>query len=369
MYAAGALVRLPICRLLLAALCVLCWWQSREHSRQGHTRALDDDALHDWIDHVSAFPVQAKDRYAFDEMGFRTALYAESLQQAHTARAAALEHALFSFLPAAPRLRSSMHFEARKGGVRTPLGRQTSRQGIVVATDTARLRATLELVTTLRYVINTNLPIEIVHWGEANMPLLIQRAFSQVPRVSTVDVARLDLFGSDGSDGLNLHNTTIHRDAALRALALLATSFDEVVYAEPGTIFYGDPQELFDEPGYARTGTLFFHGMNTVQQPDSERFLNYLRQQFDQGPPSTDLAQSPFYNFGLDHHQDGQVMALDRSRPSVFAALLFNAWMHRPEVRELIWHAHFRESECPPLTVPPRLTCTPRPRRDRVAGV
>ncbi|UZJ55676.1 hypothetical protein CBS101457_004996 [Exobasidium rhododendri] len=356
--------RLPVGRMLhvviiLLSLVVVFILHLTRKEKARHTRSFDDEIRESWTQYVEDYPVNPKDRYAFHEMGFRTAMYADNLSKRsfqHLEQAERLESSLWGFMTPAialsprsarARRQENNHRIAIRIGKRMikdylPRGRR-KKQGIVTVVERDDLRATVELVTTLRYSLKDNTPMEIFYHGSHDMPTLIDDAFSSMPFVRTINLADLPLFGDVSIDGLKLTNMTVKRSTTLQALALLVSKFDHIVYAAPGTIFFTKPKEMFKERGFIETGTLFFHNMNTGQLADSNRFLNFLRQQFDQAQPSQHLAASPFYNFGLNHQQDPRVLVLDTTRPHVSAALLLNVWLHSPPVRESIWQAHFPE--------------------------
>jgi hypothetical protein len=353
---------------LLMALLYIFVSHMLSNAREEFTRTFDDDIREIWTRQVSNFPVHPKDRYALHEMGFRTSEYAEALkgtEPRQIERAERLETALWGFmLPLLKRTTNSAKFRKqsltktsfqsrglnrldkswlrRKAGRRWPLGKKL-RRGIVTVAEQGELRGLMELITTLRYSLKDQSPIEIFYYGKEDMPEFINNAFNMMPNIRTIDLSELSLFGRGTFDGLGLKSLTQKRSAALQALALVLSNFDEVIYAAHGTVFVSEPSSMLNEPGYINTGTLFFHGLNSGQQSDANRFLNFLRQQFDQGQPTADLAASPFYNFGINTQQDPRVLVVDKSRPSVFAALLLNVWLHSPSIRDQIWHAHFPE--------------------------
>lgn len=367
-----ALPRLLHALALLIVLLFVFTMHLLQNERDKDAQTFDDDIRDFWTEHIETFPVQAKDRYAFHEMGFRTAKYAEGLllneprQLEQTAR---LESALWGFMsPAvqdnrlAAQTRSQKMKESnrkrrygnqfianswfqKKFSENSWYSKKKKSQGVVTIAERDNLHATVELVTTLRYSFKDDVPIEIFYYGNDDLPDLIDNALSMMPGVRTIDLSSISLFGEADFDGMLLANMTHKRSSALQALALLSSSFDEMVYAAPGTVFLQRPLEMLKDQGYRSTGTLFFHGLNTAQLADSNRFLNFLRQQFDQGQPTSDLASSPFYNFGINSQQDPRVLVLDKSRAGVFASLLLNIWLHSPPVRESIWHAHFPECE------------------------
>lgn len=360
--------------LVLLILFVQGIWKQEETRT---TKSFDDDIRDLWTDHIELSSIHPNDRYGFQEMGFRTAMYASSLAHSdvhNLKNAARLETTLFGFLRGG--LQKSRHSaitrlvqhhgqmeqddddvsyqtssrtkqlgkHASQLASSLPSFRQRRKQrGIVTIVERDTLRSCVELVTTLRYGLKETMPIEIFYYGTEDMPELLEEAFSMMPGIQTIDLHSIHLFSQENFDALEIRNMTHKKTMALQSLALFASEFDEIFYAAPGTIFLRQLSDMLLEPGYKASGTLFFHESNTIQLADSQRFLNFLRQQFDQGEPTLNLAESPFYNFGLNHYQDPRVLVLDKSRPSVFAGILLNIWLHSPQVRELIWHAHFPE--------------------------
>lgn len=298
-----------------------------------------------WVQHVKNFPVHAKDRYAFREMGFRAAMYAELLRMGGEKDIASLEESLWPIVHDLRQVRRNVGVAsgATTASRLADLLAKPRTRGIVTCTDAKRFRSTLQLIATLRVSLHCTLPIQIYHSDIGDIPELLEKVVETLPDVKVINLEDSNIFNEDilGFEDLN-----IKKEHAQQAMAMMATDFAEFLYLGPDAVFLVDPETLFDDKGYQKTGSLFFHDYNNLQMADSQRFLNFLRQQYDEGLPSETFGASPFYNFGLDKYQDPQVLALDKRRPGVFASLLLNLWFHSDSPRDKIWHAHFPECRC-----------------------
>ncbi|UZJ57613.1 hypothetical protein CBS101457_006933 [Exobasidium rhododendri] len=317
---------------------------------QKHVTRIDQYALDIWIDHINTHPVRADDRYGLAEAGFRASMYAELIRRKQEQFLPGLEEGLWKFVNSPVSLRESRTNNQLESHRKNKLTRrnssssnnnnQTHPRGIVMCVTTQTAHLAFPQIEAIHGVLNSSLPIEIFFYGQAELPETLQQAFETLPGVTTSDLMNNGMFDESV---LHHEGLDISPRVARQSLALLATTFSEIIYIEPETVLLQDPETMFGSPEYLQTGTLFFRQAQMYSHSSGVRFLNMLRSQLDKEQPSRNLASSPFWNFEADQYQNGGVALFDRRRPGIFVALLFNAWLNSANPRETLWNLHYRD--------------------------
>ncbi|SNX84759.1 related to MNT4 - putative alpha-1,3-mannosyltransferase [Melanopsichium pennsylvanicum] len=343
-----------------------------------HVRALDAAAHEIWTDYVLTHPVEVDERYGFAEMGFRAHAYAELARTHQIGRLERLEERMWSFAPGAAQIRrQAMHVApvrtkkqqaaagAVAGSVEAKVNAQLKKSGALSANQTSALLeaaqledetrggkrkgivmsvsrytalAAIQTITVLRELHGCLLPVEIYHHTDDELPSALVDMFKSLGRVSVIDIDALPLFTAELEDDAG-HYPGLKETWERQSLALLASSFQEIIIVDPQVVFLQNPSELFSHPSFASTGTLFFRSKAKPVDRASQYLVSFLKRQIDQGVPSKQLADSQFFSHTIGSRMDMDVVVLDKSRPGVLAALFMNAWMRRKMVRAMFWGA------------------------------
>jgi hypothetical protein len=335
-------------------------------------RALDAAAHDIWTDYIATHPVEIDDRYGLREMGFRAHAYAEFARTGQIGRLERIEEHLWSYAPAVAEIRRTALrirpkaaepvedlVEARVSAQLKKSGRLSANQtaalltaaeleeaaqggksrGIVMVVSRYTALAALQTITVLRQLHGCLLPIEIYYHTEDELPNGLVDMFKTLGRVSAFNIDTLPYFNSDLEDDAGRYpglKVTWER----QSLALLASSFQEILIVDPEVVFLQNPSLLFSHPTFASTGTLFFRAKAKPVDRASQYLVSFLKRQIDQGSPSQQLAESAFFSHGIGARMDMDVVVLDKSRPGVLSALLMNAWMRRKMARALFWGSY-----------------------------
>ncbi|SPC61447.1 related to MNT4 - putative alpha-1,3-mannosyltransferase [Ustilago sp. UG-2017b] len=342
-----------------------------------HVRALDAAAHDIWTDYILSHPVEADERYGFREMGFRTHAYAELARTHQIGRLERIEEKLWSFAPGAPEIRrkalqvdpinpeqqvsrnDATSVDAKVKAILKKSGslttNQTSsllaeaqredevrggkRRGIVITVNRYTALAALQNVQTIRELHGCLLPIEVYYHTDDEMPSGLADMFRDIPRATVIDLEKLPLFTNE-LENEGGHHPGLKEVWSRESLALLASSFQEIIIVEPQVVFLQNPSLLLSHPTFASTGTLFFRAEATPVDRASQYLVAFLKRQIDQGAPSQQLAESAFFSHSIGSRMDMDVVVLDKSRPGVLAALFMNAWMRRKPLLAMFWGAY-----------------------------
>jgi alpha 1,3-mannosyltransferase len=134
----------------------------------------------------------------------------------------------------------------------------TQEVGIVIATGSGGFRWAVHQIVTLRAVLKSTLPIEVVYAGDNDLPSeyrnfieSLESTFPSGGSITTVDL--LQKF-ADPEEILGLPGGW-----AIRPFAILASSFKIVLLTDADVVFLQDPRILLNEPGFESHGSIFWH--------------------------------------------------------------------------------------------------------------
>ncbi|KDO23859.1 hypothetical protein SPRG_11290 [Saprolegnia parasitica CBS 223.65] len=216
--------------------------------------------------------------------------------------------------------------------------------GIVIPLHNNMAALGVSLILELRR-LNTTLPIQIYHCFSGELvdeTQALLRATDPLGRVEIVDACALLLAnGVFSSHWVALE----YQSYLIKVLALLHTSFDQVMLMDADVIFLESPDTLWAMPGYSRTGTLFFYDrrinvpafFNTpMVQPKGhgakKTLLHHLYQHFPyaafglrQPRISNQLRASSAWQGATAHEQDSSIVLIHKARVA-------------PVVWQVLWH-------------------------------
>jgi hypothetical protein len=219
--------------------------------------------------------------------------------------------------------------------VRSHSGKEApARRGIVITAGNKQFKYTSQLISTIRHGLNNSIPIEVYYYGREDLRRdrreFLQKTFDNV---RTIDLSSVLYF--------NESFVRLQDGAwAMKPFAMMATNFTEVMLLDADSVVLADPDDFFLEPGYKATGTLFFHD-RLVPNWQYENLHIFLREQIGERGPSRLLGESVFWRDVLRHRQESGLVVLDKSRPAVFASLLFTLWQNAGPIRDAITYSIF----------------------------
>ncbi|KAB8212131.1 mannosyltransferase putative-domain-containing protein [Aspergillus parasiticus] len=198
--------------------------------------------------------------------------------------------------------------------------------GVVIPTSNHTLRFAVHLVGTLRSVLNSTLPIQIVYAGDADL--------------SPDDRARLSSTVESGPALEFLDILTVFDDStiqlqtggwAIKAFAALGSRFERVILADADAVFFQPPEVLLEHEAFVRTGALLFHDRLLWKDVFPER-NEWYRSQIRQ--PSAALDKSLVWTENYAEEGDSGLVILDKSRTDILVALFHICWQNSYDVRE-----------------------------------
>ncbi|KAF9319631.1 hypothetical protein BG003_008587 [Podila horticola] len=147
-----------------------------------------------------------------------------------------LELSLYPFLHLHPRRTSLSLYESYTG------------RGVVICAGNYQFEFIVSSIQAIR-LLNPTLPIELFYMGDGDLSPERQTYVREM----TQYIELKDVYKVLENDEMMLGGWSI------KAFALLASSFAEVMLIDSDAYFLKDPEQLFSDPGYAAAGALFFY--------------------------------------------------------------------------------------------------------------
>ncbi|KAG9247960.1 mannosyltransferase putative-domain-containing protein [Calycina marina] len=197
-------------------------------------------------------------------------------------------------------------------------------RGIVMALGTIDFRYACHFIVSLRNVLNSSLPVQIMYAGEEDLPSWNRQVLAFLANdIEFVDI--LTVF-----DDVSMQ---LERNWAIKPFAALASKFEQVIMIDADAVFLQPPDELFNQHAYKETGTLFFHDRLLWQYGFPERHEWWGREMRNNKPSQT-LMKSKVWTEKFAEEMDSGVVVLDKRRLPIFTSLFHVCWQNTKAVRD-----------------------------------
>ena len=198
--------------------------------------------------------------------------------------------------------------------------------GIVIPTSDKTLRYAAHLIGSLRSVLNSTLPIEVVYAGDDDLSPTNRNHLSSLaasgPTITFLDI--LTIFD----------DTTLQLQTggwAIKAFAALGSRFEKVILADADAVFLQPPEVLLHQEAFIHKGALLFHDRLLWKHAFEGRH-EWWRDQIRR--PSDEMNASLVWTEDYAEEADSGLVVLDKSRHDTFMGLLHICWQNSYEVRE-----------------------------------
>ena len=200
--------------------------------------------------------------------------------------------------------------------------------GLVMCVGSNNFLLAAHLISTLRNVLGSTLPIEVFYAGDDDLPAARRLDLKALgSNIETVDL--LEYF-DEAVAGLR------RGGYAMKPFAALTSSFQRVILVDADVLFLQQPERLFEEyPGLIETGTLFWHDRAYFHVGDFSR-RDWVKGLLAGKNASALLEQSLFWQHDLWQEMDSGVVCIDKGKSTAFMGLVFATWMNTEKVREEI---------------------------------
>ena len=204
----------------------------------------------------------------------------------------------------------------------------SSETGVVICVGDKDVIYAAHLISTLRNVLKSTLPIEIAYAGPDDLSITSRRALGGVDE----DLTFVDLLGFYDEPLVGLENSGY----AMKPFAMLASRFQKTILVDADVIFLRRPDLVFDEHSdLVRTGNLFWHDRFFHDYSEPKR-MKWIKGLLNGRAPSSTLSNDLFWTSEIFHVAESGVVCTDKGKASAFMSLVFAASMNTKQIRNEI---------------------------------
>ncbi|CAN3375049.1 hypothetical protein DIURU_005150 [Diutina rugosa] len=205
---------------------------------------------------------------------------------------------------------------------------QTEGRGIVITLGDRHMHDLAGLIRVLR-VLNNTLPIEVVNYEPISN--YTTQLIAYLATTSDVQGTQQRVSFVNATASINPKLEHQLNGWGRKTLAVLFSTFSEVMLLDCDTVFVQQPHKLFDHPGYGETGTLFFLDRSTNVVRDKHVMPNLQRSApsvwdqvaFDIPPWTNRTYNTSYYKYGHNERLEAGVVLVDKKRK--FSSMLMTA--------------------------------------------
>ncbi|KAB8068516.1 mannosyltransferase putative-domain-containing protein [Aspergillus leporis] len=303
-------------------------------STQGNLNTINVDAklVHDVSQYFIDFPLQPPYKDHFGELGQRTRVLRDWLISADesqdpatkTLLMNAVERVAVSLYPFLEKPNRQNITQGRVADLRASF--EPGSAGIVIPTSNKTLRFAAHLIGSLRSVLKSTLPIQVVYAGDNDLTPDSRERLSQLVE-SGPPLEFLDILTVFDDSTLQLQSG----GWAIKAFAALGSRFERVILADADAVFFQQPEVLLDHEAFVRTGALLFHDRLLWPGAFKERH-EWWESQIRQPSPALNI--SLVWTEWYAEEGDSGLVVLDKSRMDIFTGLFHIGWQNSYSVRE-----------------------------------
>ncbi|OUM69695.1 glycosyltransferase family 71 protein, partial [Piromyces sp. E2] len=172
-------------------------------------------------------------------------------------------------------------------------------RGLVISTGNKHFKLARSTIDTLRNVIHSDIPIEIIYNGDEDLSKDNRNILNQYKDVYVTDISSF------------FDNSIVNLSGwAIKPYAILASRFEEVILIDADVIYIRDPLELYEDPDYKEKGTLFFSDRSLFPGPHpAEQWVKSWM--ID---PLPETRASRFWNEISQHEMESSTVVINKTK-------------------------------------------------------
>ncbi|KAG0222488.1 mannosyltransferase putative-domain-containing protein [Mortierella sp. GBAus27b] len=171
-------------------------------------------------------------------------------------------------------------------------------RGLIFCAGNPQFEFVVTSIQAIRSRLKSELPIQVFHMGDDDLSKDRQQYLSEM----TSNIEVLDVTQVLDNDYMKLGGW------AIKPFAILASSFEEVMFVDADAYFLQDPAVLFEDPGYQATGALFFYDRTLFPNWDlGKNWLRSITPFLSSFPP-----KSRMFRLLTSHEQESGVVVINK---------------------------------------------------------
>ncbi|KAM0414614.1 hypothetical protein ACHAPT_013543 [Fusarium lateritium] len=187
------------------------------------------------------------------------------------------------------------------------------------------IRFASHLIVSLRQVLGCRLPIQIVYAGDDDLSKEERNKISTLK--GATDIEFLNVFDVFDDSTMKLKDG----GWAIKAFAVLASRFEQVILMDADAVFLQKPETLFSQRPYVEKGAYLFHDRLLWQHAFRSRH-DWWKDQIK--IPSPEMNNSLVWTEDYAEECDSGVVVVNKARVDVLVGMLHVAWQNTYDVRE-----------------------------------
>lgn len=203
-------------------------------------------------------------------------------------------------------------------------------RGIVATADDKTAPQLINTLITLRR-LGCALPVQVFHHPDHGPGQKWIERLAKLEDVSAIPISRL----------FNMTNVN-YTTESFKLFAILASTFNEIIYMDGDVCFVRNPECLFAEQGFKDTGSVFFR--DRTMGGYSPLSMNDLIDKISPDPPSDNLKNSPLVRRESHYQLETAVMAIDKQR-HIYGLLAATRLVTKDDPME-VWKYFQPHKEC-----------------------
>jgi alpha 1,3-mannosyltransferase len=211
-------------------------------------------------------------------------------------------------------------------------------KGIVIPAGDGQFRFAAHLISSLRDVVGTKLPIQVAYAGLEDLPLKYHDYLCSLgPNIEMLDVTAV----------FDEQVLQLKGNWAIKPFAMLASRFEKVILLDADVVMVEDPARVYEYDAFKETGTYMFHDRLLWQHAFRSRHDWWEKEigiasrdrkvewNSTGKPTNTEaIKKSKVYMDDYAEEQDSGMVVLDKGRLEILTALLHICWQNSKTVRE-----------------------------------
>jgi hypothetical protein len=229
-----------------------------------------------------------------------------------------IEKLMFSWIK--PKYRSTLDLRSSFAG---------KKDGIVICAGNHHTILGVSTLRMIREVHKSKLPFEVFYVGEGDLLPSNRKRFAAIPDTKLVDITKI------------LNNDIMQLGGwAVKAFALLVSSFKSPMLIDADVVFFQSPDVLFQSDLFMDYGALFFHDRSLYTQ--GKETLDWFKNLMP-SPPSPYSQALRIFNQKTAHEQESGVVMVNKEKNLI--GLLATCLLNVGKIRDFSYKRVFGDKE------------------------
>ncbi|KAJ3013491.1 UNVERIFIED_CONTAM: hypothetical protein HDU68_000649, partial [Siphonaria sp. JEL0065] len=203
--------------------------------------------------------------------------------------------------------------------------------GIAFTCGTRQFYMCQHAILSLREVWNIHLPVEVFYAGPKDLHPHMVVALNKMKNVKAINI--LDIFSEE---------TAKWGGWSLKPFAILASSFQQVLFMDADVLFIKDPREVLKSPLYKKNGHLFYHDRKLREEGyvKGTVWFNEINPHMSKYGRTLGYTNLDPSIYSTTHQMESGFIPVDKGRSGVLFSLLMACKMNSANERNAVLYQY-----------------------------